>query len=75
MPRKLSPQPHPDYDRVFGLMHKWRKEGAMWTKDIAYAAGLPTPRAHLVLKGLLRRGKVRRVASGNPVSWEVVDQS
>jgi sugar-specific transcriptional regulator TrmB len=56
-------------------MHKWRKEGAMWTKDIAYAAGLPTPRAHLVLKGLLRRGKVRRVASGNPVSWEVVDQS
>lgn len=59
---------------VLTVMRRWRREGALWTSDIAYGAKLPTAMTRRKLEALEKVGAVRRVVTGNPTSWELADE-
>lgn len=55
------------------VMRRWRREGALWTSDIAHGVKLPTATVRRALFALEKAGLVRRVVVGNPTSWELTD--
>lgn len=58
---------------VLNLMRRWQREGALWTSDIAHGVKVKTAKARSSLVRLEAAGKVRRVVTGNPTSWELIN--
>lgn len=58
---------------VLAVMRRWRREGALWTSDIAHGVRQSTATARRALIALEKDGTVRRVVTGNPTSWELTD--
>lgn len=56
---------------VLVYLRRWKVSGALWTSDIAQGVKLPTDRVRRALLILERDKLVRRVADGNPTSWEI----
>jgi hypothetical protein len=62
----------PIEDRVRGFLRRHKKEGALWTGDIADALREPTPKVRRALGMLVQFGVVRLVVPGGrglPSSW------
>lgn len=58
---------------VLDVLHRWRREGALYTSDIAYGAKMNTARAFRALEALEKRGAVKRVVKGMPTSWALAE--
>lgn len=58
--------------RISSFLLRHRKEGALWTSDIAIGLREPTPFIRKILKQMEKSGTVRRVVIGSPTSWELV---
>ena len=56
--------------RLTVLLRRWN-DGAQWTSDLADGLGLPTQTVRRALARMEKSGAVRRVATGNPISWEL----
>jgi hypothetical protein len=70
----MTPAP-PDLlaERIIAYLARHRREGAIWTGDIAYGLGERTPPVRAALLRLERARMVRRVATGSPTSWALAD--
>jgi predicted ArsR family transcriptional regulator len=64
--------PQTTADRIVRYLRVCRREGALWTSDIAHGARIATDAARRELGRLEAAGTVRRVVIGNPTSWELV---
>jgi len=51
-------------------LFRWN-DGAQWTSDLADALGQPHQTVRRALARMEKSGVVRRVATGNPISWEL----
>jgi hypothetical protein len=56
-------------DRIIAYLARHRREGAIWTADIAYGIGERTTPVRAALVRLERARAVRRVVTGTPTSW------
>jgi len=56
-------------DRIIAYLARHRREGAIWTADIAYGIGERTVKVRATLMQLERARSVRRVVIGTPTSW------
>lgn len=63
----------PTQETVLAVMRRWRREGALYTSDIAHGAKVKTGEARRALNVLEQRGEVKRVLRGNPTSWILAD--
>lgn len=59
-------------DRIIAFLSRHKKEGAIWTSDIAAAVRQPTAKVRRALFTLALQGVVERVVMGNPSSWRIV---
>ncbi len=48
-----------------------RREGALWTSDIAHGIKKGTLGTRRILERMEKAGTVCRVVTGNPISWEL----
>jgi hypothetical protein len=60
-------------ERIIAYLARHRREGAIWTGDIAYGLGERTPPVRAALIRLERTRAVRRVATGTPTSWALAE--
>jgi predicted ArsR family transcriptional regulator len=59
-------------DRVTACLSRHRREGALWTADIAARLCEPTAQVRRALERLVKTGAVERVAMGTQSSWRIV---
>jgi uncharacterized membrane protein len=60
-------------ERIIAYLARHRREGAIWTGDIAYGLGERTMPVRAALVRLERARTVRRVVTGTPTSWALTD--